>query len=48
MPMSTTDALRTSPRTRAETETAPRRPAPPPHERRRHEHPGERTQAHPR
>jgi len=33
---------------RAETEPAPRRRAPAPHERRRHEHPGERTQAHPR
>lgn len=48
--MSTTlaTAVHTGPRGRAETEPAPRRPAPEPHERRRHEHPGERTQAHPR
>jgi len=48
MPMTTHTAIRTGPRVRAETESAPRRPAPEPHERRRHEHPGERTHAHPR
>uniref|UniRef100_C6BM29 Uncharacterized protein n=1 Tax=Ralstonia pickettii (strain 12D) TaxID=428406 RepID=C6BM29_RALP1 len=48
MPMSSAEPRRMGPRMRAETEPAPRRPAPPPHERRRHEHPGERTHAHPR
>jgi len=48
MQVRTLTPLQAGPRERVEIEPAPRRLAPIPHERSRHEPPGERTHPHPR